>query len=77
MKRETLQRVSMEVDRMLNGSAGQKTTAYVIFVFPFKDAGSEPVAYMSNVERGPDVLTVVKSAIGKLEELIEPKGRLQ
>lgn len=66
MKRETLQRVAQEVDRMLNGVAGPKVNGFVILAFPLNKPEGARTNYVSNGKR-EDVLTALKEIVARFE----------
>jgi hypothetical protein len=63
---EQMQAVARAVDHVFNGDVRPKRTGFVLLVFPFGDAQSDRINYLSNGVR-EDVITAMKELIARFE----------
>lgn len=73
---ELMNGLARQLDYMFNKglSGDQRKTGFVLLVFPFGDAGSRRINYISNGER-VDVVTVLKEIVARFEGQPEMAGR--
>lgn len=74
--RELMNGLARQLDYMFNkGLSGeQRETGFVLLVFPFGDAGSGRINYISNGNRS-DIVTALKEIVARFEGQPEMTGR--
>lgn len=72
--RELMNGLARQLDYMFNKDTKPRETGFVLLVFPFGDAGSGRINYISNGER-IDVVTALKEIVARFEGQPEMSGR--